>query len=139
MVRITSWSLSVAHFSIVCDLTIFLTIYLISFNCCRMHLLWTNSLSELERFLIPCPFKWLTGCDCPACGTQRSFIELLRGEFVKSWQLNPAGIGLVLFTFLFVATSKLESKVRVQTRNLYLLLLLSVVMIHWLVRLFFAA
>jgi hypothetical protein len=104
-----------------------------------MHLSWTNSLSELERYLLPCPFKWLTGCDCPACGTQRSIIELLKGEVVKSWQLNPTGLGLVLFSFLFVATSKLESKVRSQTRNGYLLLLLAVVIIHWVVRLYSAA
>lgn len=107
-------------------------ICLILFSYWLMHPWWTHSLSELEGHFIPCPVKLLTGCDCPACGTQRSIIELLKGEFAKSWELNPLGIGLVLFFLVFVTSSRFDSQTRGRTRNLYLLLLLVVVMVRWI-------
>ncbi len=40
--------------------------------------------------LIPkCPFKLLTGLDCPACGSQRAFHALLHGEIAKALSFNP--------------------------------------------------
>jgi hypothetical protein len=50
----------------------------------------------LQNFLIPCPFKKLTGIDCPGCGFQRSFLALLQGDINKSLQLYPATIPLLL-------------------------------------------
>lgn len=47
--------------------------------------------------MMKCPYKTLTGFDCPGCGMQRSFIELLRGNFLESLHLYPALI-LVIFT-----------------------------------------
>jgi len=52
----------------------------------------------LQNFLIPCPFKKLTGIDCPGCGFQRSFLALLQGDIAKSFQLYPATIPLLLVT-----------------------------------------
>ena len=40
--------------------------------------------------MAPCPNKLLTGFDCPGCGMQRSFIELLKGNFIESLHLYPA-------------------------------------------------
>ncbi len=39
--------------------------------------------------------------DCPGCGMQRSFIELLRGDFAESFAIYPALIP-ILFSFLFL-------------------------------------
>lgn len=36
-----------------------------------------------------CPFKLLTGLDCPACGNQRSLHSLLHGDILKAIMLNP--------------------------------------------------
>ncbi len=35
-----------------------------------------------------CPFKWLTGWDCPGCGSQRAFGALLAGNPVEAWSYN---------------------------------------------------
>ncbi len=35
--------------------------------------------------------RWL-GWNCPLCGATRSVIALMRGEWVESWQRQPAGI-----------------------------------------------
>jgi hypothetical protein len=54
----------------------------------------------LEKHLLTCPYRALTGFDCPGCGIQRSFIELLRGNFTESFFLYPALLP-VLFILLF--------------------------------------
>lgn len=41
----------------------------------------------------------MSGVDCPGCGMQRSFIELLKGNFVESIQLYPALLPTI-FTLL---------------------------------------
>jgi len=55
------------------------------------------SISWLQNHLIPCPFKYLTGIDCPGCGFQRSIIALMQGNLYKSFALYPAAIPLLLF------------------------------------------
>jgi hypothetical protein len=44
----------------------------------------------LENHMMPCFYKQLTGIDCPGCGMQRSFIELLKGNFIASFKIYPA-------------------------------------------------
>jgi hypothetical protein len=51
----------------------------------------------LQNHLLPCPFKYLTGIDCPGCGFQRSVMALIQGNLYKSFQLYPAAIPLLLF------------------------------------------
>ena len=57
----------------------------------------------LENHLLSCPYKTITGIDCPGCGMQRAFIELLKGNCVESFHLYPALIPVLLtlcITFL---------------------------------------
>lgn len=42
----------------------------------------------------------MSGIDCPGCGMQRSFIELLKGNLMESLQLYPALLPTI-FTLLF--------------------------------------
>lgn len=43
----------------------------------------------LETHMMSCFYKQITGFDCPGCGMQRSFIELLKGNFKESFYLYP--------------------------------------------------
>ncbi len=45
-----------------------------------------------------CFFKEVTHLPCPSCGTTRSLILLLRGDFLNAFMINPFGliIGLAL-------------------------------------------
>ena len=36
-----------------------------------------------------CPFRWLTGWQCPACGNQRALHALLHGHLAEAWAFNP--------------------------------------------------
>ncbi len=56
----------------------------------------------LETHQLPCPVKFFLHIDCPGCGLQRSFVELLSGNLLASLQLHPACLPLLLF-FLFSA------------------------------------
>ena len=53
----------------------------------------------LEKHEIPCFNKMLNGWDCPGCGMQRSFIELLKGDLVSSFKTFPALLPMI---FMFV-------------------------------------
>lgn len=50
----------------------------------------------LQKYLIPCPFKKLTGFDCPGCGFQRSVLALLNGDMSSSIHLYPATLPVLL-------------------------------------------
>lgn len=60
-------------------------------------------LNWLENYLLPCPFKSLTGMDCPGCGLQRSVLALVQGNFSESFHFYPALIPVIItFIFLFL-------------------------------------
>ncbi len=57
----------------------------------------------LESHQQACFYKKYFGIECPGCGMQRSFIELLKGDFIGSLQLFPAlfpTIFLIVFLIL---------------------------------------
>ncbi|PLX10356.1 MAG: hypothetical protein C0597_16885 [Marinilabiliales bacterium] len=57
----------------------------------------------LESHQQACFYKRFLGVECPGCGMQRSFIELLKGNFIESLKMFPAlvpTIILVLYLFL---------------------------------------
>ena len=69
----------------------------------------------LGRFFPKCIFKQLTGLQCPACGLQRAFHELINGNFMGAWRCNwfiifsLAYLGAVIGSRLWL---KPESKLR---------------------------
>ena len=54
-------------------------------------------------FFPPCPFRFLTGFQCPGCGSTRALHQILHGNFEAAFMLNPllmSGIPFMLFAFL---------------------------------------
>lgn len=73
-------------------LVLFLILFYYSFN------------PSTEVFFLKCPFKVLTGYDCPGCGSQRAIHSLLHGEIKTAYQFNPLlvlSIPYLLIGFLF--------------------------------------
>ncbi|WP_229676881.1 DUF2752 domain-containing protein [Pedobacter psychrotolerans] len=95
-----------------------------------------NIFDWLQNHLLTCPFKALTGIDCPGCGFQRSLIALFQGNFHKSWLLYPPTIPLI---FLFVIAGILY-KFPIKHQSLVLKTLILVVgnfvMISYLYKMF---
>jgi hypothetical protein len=56
----------------------------------------------LESILLPCFYKAFLGIECPGCGMQSSFIELLRGNLYSSLTLYPALTTTILLLVLLV-------------------------------------
>jgi hypothetical protein len=56
-------------------------------------------LLSIEDNLLKCSFKEYLGVECLGCGTQRSFLALVKGDIVQSFIYNP-GVILILFTFI---------------------------------------
>ena len=57
----------------------------------------------LESHQLPCLNKSVLGIDCPGCGMQTAFIELLKGNFIESIKLYPALIPtIIMLAFLIL-------------------------------------
>jgi hypothetical protein len=52
-------------------------------------------------YVIACPFKLITGCDCPLCGLSRSLGCLLHLDLKSSLAYNRLTIPIMLFAILF--------------------------------------
>ena len=50
----------------------------------------------IESHQQACFYKKFLGVECPGCGMQRSFVELLRGNFAESLALFPALIPTII-------------------------------------------
>ena len=65
---------------------------------------------DIEKYMLPCMNKSLFGVDCLGCGTQRSLLLLINGDFTKAFYQFPAiYTTLLLFGFLglhFIDTSR---------------------------------
>jgi len=90
-------------------------------------------------FFPACPFRTLTGLNCPGCGTTRGLHQLLHGNFVAAFELNPLMVLMlpVLGYFLMVYTkSALDGRpmpqFRVPARYLWLLSVL--ILSFWVFR-----
>jgi hypothetical protein len=64
-----------------------------------------TTINWLQNHLVPCPFKYLTGIDCPGCGFQRSVLALFQGNLHKSFTLYPPAVPLLLFFIYGIADS----------------------------------
>lgn len=61
------------------------------------------------RWMPKCPFKLLTGYDCPACGNQRVLHALLHGEFSVAFHHNPFLVLLSPYLILLVLSMKSQT------------------------------
>jgi hypothetical protein len=59
-----------------------------------------------------CPFNWLTGLDCPACGSTRMVYSLLHGDLASAWHFNPVMLvaGLPLLAWLWLRWFQADRK-----------------------------
>jgi Protein of unknown function (DUF2752) len=64
----------------------------------------------LEKHLQPCFYKEYFGIECPGCGMQRSFIELLKGHLIESLLLYPALIPTFFLLVYLVLHLKFQFK-----------------------------
>lgn len=53
-------------------------------------------------WMIACPVKSATGIDCPGCGFQRAFLDLMGGDLAGAWHHYPPLFPFILTLILLV-------------------------------------
>ncbi|NOQ26396.1 MAG: DUF2752 domain-containing protein [Bacteroidales bacterium] len=59
-----------------------------------------NLFRTSQKGFSTCIFKNITNLPCPSCGSTRSIIAFLNGEFAESLYWNPIGILLILLLII---------------------------------------
>ena len=89
-------------------------------------------------FFLSCPFYKITGYQCPGCGSQRAFHELLHFHFLEAFKQNALfvlGIPYVLLIFYANFNKEKHQKLRqVLVGNKTLLILLIVAILFGVLR-----
>ena len=89
-------------------------------------------------FFLSCPFYKITGYQCPGCGSQRAFHELLHFHFLEAFKQNALfvlGIPYVLLIFYANFNKEKHQKLRqVLLGNKTLLILLIVAILFGVLR-----
>jgi hypothetical protein len=92
-----------------------------------------------NQFFPKCPFRSLTGLQCPGCGSTRAFHQLLHLHPIAAFKLNP----LVMLTLPFIVYGLLgftrsaltgKPQRRVFIPPLYLWLWLALLIFFWIFR-----
>lgn len=84
-------------------------------------------------FDITCPIKAIFGFPCPACGTTRAMMSLLRLDFRSYFNYNPTALLLAVAFFLVLFGDK-ESKKAI---NVYAVLVAVLNFAIYVARMFF--
>ncbi|MBB6499803.1 DUF2752 domain-containing protein [Pedobacter cryoconitis] len=93
-------------------------------------------LEKADHYLLPCPFKYLTGYDCPGCGFQRSLLALLKGNFQESFHLYPPTVPILLTLIIGLSANYFwgsKSKILI---NVLFMITGSIIMISYLFKIF---
>lgn len=59
-----------------------------------------NHNPQSNSFFLKCPFKLVTGYDCPGCDSQRALHALLHGDISQAFSFNPLFILAIPYVFV---------------------------------------
>jgi hypothetical protein len=90
----------------------------------------------LEQHMMSCPYKMMSGYDCPGCGMQRSVIELLKGNFTESIYFYPALFPVLITLGLTVLHLKFKFRNGAAYVKYSFLFTVCIAMINYIVKLF---
>lgn len=81
-----------------------------------------------------CPFRMLTGLDCPGCGSQRALHALLHGDIASAWRCNALLVAGLPVVALLVSARALRHSHPALERTLNsqgIILILLIVIVLW--------
>jgi hypothetical protein len=102
-------------------------------------LFFFNPSSPANQFFPKCPFRLVTGCQCPGCGSTRAFYQLLHLHPVAAFKFNPLMIltlPFLIYGFLGFTKSAITGKPyrRLFIPSIYLWAWLVVMIFFWIFR-----
>ena len=104
-----------------------------------IFLFFFNSASPANQWFPKCPFRLLTGWQCPGCGTTRACYQLLHLHPVAAFKLNPLMVmtlPFIIYGFLGFTRSAITGKPqrRIFIPSTYLWAWLVVLVFFWVFR-----
>lgn len=92
-----------------------------------------------SSFYVPCPFHRLTGLYCPGCGSLRAIHQLLHGNLLAAFALNPLMVlSLPFLGYWFVSCGVLALRKRplvsVIIPSFWIWLILLIILLFWILR-----
>lgn len=95
--------------------------------------------SILDRVIIPCGFRMLTGYYCPGCGGTRAVRYFLRGDLIKSFIYHPmvpylgvgGGIFMIWQTIFYLSKGRVNA---MKFRNIYIYGLGIVILVQFMIK-----
>jgi len=102
-------------------------------------LFFFNPASPANQFFPKCPFRLLTGWQCPGCGTTRACYELLHLDPIAAFKFNPLMVltlPFIVYGFLGFSKSALtgQPQRRVFIPSIYLWAWLGLIVFFWVFR-----
>jgi len=104
-----------------------------------VFLFFFNPASPANQFFPKCPFRLVTGLQCPGCGSTRACYQLLHLHPVAAFKLNPLFVltlPFIIYGFLGFTRSALtgRSQRRVFIPSFYLWCWLVLIVVFWIFR-----
>jgi len=91
----------------------------------------------LESNMQSCFYKKHFGVECPGCGMQRSFIELLKGNFTESLVLFPALIPTIIMLIYLILHLFFKFAKGAQTLKILFIINTSIIVLSYIYKLIF--
>jgi len=85
--------------------------------------------------MLPCAYKAVFGIDCPVCGFQRALIELMKGNFLKSFVIYPPllpVLGLLSIVVIYLVN---KNYIRPAVIRVYSVIVLVLILINYIEKL----
>lgn len=81
-----------------------------------------------------CPFRMLTGYDCPGCGSQRALHCFMNGRIWEGIQHNYLLLPLLVYALLLVVVPRDRKFYHIITSSTACWVLLAVILLWWILR-----
>jgi len=88
-----------------------------------------------EDYMIPCLNKKLFGFECLGCGMQRSFVFLLKGEFIAAFKMYPAIYTLIPLFILIGVNIFYKFKYANRIINILAIISVATIIISYIIKL----
>ena len=104
-----------------------------------VFLFFFNPASPANQFFPKCPFRMVTGLQCPGCGSTRACYQLLHLHPIAAFKLNPLlvlTLPFIIYGFLGFTRSAItgQPQRRVFIPPFYLWALLVLLLLFWIFR-----
>lgn len=95
---------------------------------------------DLNNFLIPCVFHYVTGLYCPGCGGTRAVKALFQGKLLLSFLYHPFVLYSILIYSWYMVSNTIERcangkiKIGMRYKNIYLWIGIILILVNWVVK-----